>query len=1371
MEEVDLMAKITIGTIPETDFSQYDNYLAYPHLYKSINDDFTTPGLTLSDCLSGYVTSSYNNYPTLQFTYPRDGIHMNEIQQNRYIMTDSSYKLVHQIFKITHVQQELDQVVVDANHIASVLNDSVVPDAIQFPNASAQDVMNQVLNTMVPQRVFTFESNVQKVAAVNIEKGQQAGSILISPDAEGDNPVNSILGLYGGELDFDNFEIHHADHIGRDTNIIIDYGKNLSQFSHDISNENMWTGAVFTATYNPGQAIAKSDWSGWSNWDSDYSSVGTYTAGGSVELFDSPVEGHHAIGTITNGEQLSLGKVVHDGDMTPDGKYQIQTVNSDDWYPVAGGGWVDARWINFDASGSYITNSISGSVTVQGDNPYEESGAGTRVSMSGYAVVAYKAGGSIRIFGSPEIGPDHKQVSNWTVKNGTVVHYDMVERNQKGDLWYRIGPGQWLFGPHLSLKQDGAYQSYTNSGNGVIKSGQYKYHWDSKHKKMVPTTKTITTGSKSKNHRSASYWKRKKKKVKVPAKKGKVIIDKTLVQGGVTYQHTQYGWVKSSSIEYHTNGSVKPKSSSQIINQQVKDHSKVEIYATPDKNNALNWSIPSGLTSGTDDFQITGHQAKGGDGKTYVEVTYKGKTGWLMEDNINSDLSNINAGGDDLDEDSDLNGASANVDQSQKEVTVTVGPLYADGFGIDPNIDKVNAVDLSSNFIHDDQDLSGQQDDGSFVATQADIDQLTNLGKAYIQEHKYGHLEISDTISYQEMSGIDADWTQLSLYDYVFVRFDKYNLAEKEQVNNTVWDIMAHRYNSISIGKIPETWEHLLLQKANDNANESARGATRAANARSSHLFSKINAALSKEGSDRKAAELGIMKDLGLIKQTTDENGKKITRALVSLSDFDKQIRTINNSVTSISDEILNGGTEELRFLDANGNQNFIHPTQIRATNSDGSYLDFNSQGLGFFNKGNNLIRSAITADGQVAAESITAGTINAVTIKSCLIDSALTIGKENGMNIYVGTRNPGSVLNPLHGGNVIWALSNQYQAMFSSGQIATTGNGGMTRIHPHEITIGDDMNQALTQVNFAHHAYYRIKSWVKDWVADYITINGKKRTIWKGSNKGVNMGKLRNLKDQGKTDYTYVPKSDDYGMDDSTSVDSGDVDLSDMIPSVETVQAIKKHQDEMKQAVDNFNNFIKTGPRAPLHFEDDSGNQTMQNPTRIVAQGSDHSFELNSNGLTYTDSSGQTHAAFGVDSSTGQLKGEFYVDQAYIPKLDASHIETETIHSIGTINGSLAVSDGYSQIQVGMSYGGSEFGIYVGNSTYLTDGNFQVSNGIFDNITVYNSASIGNMSFSGVSIERNDGQHVMWSGSQHSNLGAFINAHIKSSAIIGGRV
>ncbi|MCT7870076.1 MAG: phage tail protein, partial [Lactobacillus crispatus] len=58
---------------------------------------------------------------------------------------------------------------------------------------------------------------------------------------------------------------------------------------------------------------------------------------------------------------------------------------------------------------------------------------------------------------------------------------------------------------------------------------------------------------------------------------------------------------------------------------------------------------------------------------------------------------------------------NANVDQSNKEVTVKIGPLYAEGFGVNPNIDSVNTVDISGYFKHDDQDLSGQQSDGSFV--------------------------------------------------------------------------------------------------------------------------------------------------------------------------------------------------------------------------------------------------------------------------------------------------------------------------------------------------------------------------------------------------------------------------------------------------------------------------------------------------------------------------------------------------------------------------------------------------------------------------------------------------------------------------------
>ena len=192
-------------------------------------------------------------------------------------MEDSDAKFLHQLFKITHIQQELDNIVVDTEHICATLNDAVITDPIQLTNASPQDLMNQVLNTMEPQKDFTFDSDVMHQSNVNLEAGKSVGSILTDPDQEGDEATQSLLGLFGGELEFDNFRIHHTLQAGQDSGIVVN-SKNITSLNHDKSTESMFTGAVFVASYTPGQAIAKEDWSGWSSWQSNYNSVGiTYT--------------------------------------------------------------------------------------------------------------------------------------------------------------------------------------------------------------------------------------------------------------------------------------------------------------------------------------------------------------------------------------------------------------------------------------------------------------------------------------------------------------------------------------------------------------------------------------------------------------------------------------------------------------------------------------------------------------------------------------------------------------------------------------------------------------------------------------------------------------------------------------------------------------------------------------------------------------------------------------------------------------------------------------------------------------------------------------------------------------------------------------
>ncbi|MEK3678827.1 phage tail spike protein [Lactobacillus crispatus] len=1082
--------KLTIGTISEVDYQDYSDLMTIPYLYNSLADDLTASGTPLPDVIDCQVNGSKNQYWTLTMTYPRSGLHQKEIQPNKWIMEDCDPKHVHQLFKITHITPELDNVVVEAEHITALLNGSTVADTIQLNGASAQDLGNQILNQMQPQREFAFDSDVNTVSNVNIEGGQQASNLFIDPDQEGDTATQSVLGLFGGEFDFDNWNIHHSSRIGHDSGIKVAYGKNIkSTFSQDKNIQNMFTGAVFIAKYVPGQAIAKSDWTGWATWQSDYDSVGiTYMAGGQVSIYDCPVEGQKVIGTLQNGMKLHLGTIVNDGSFTPDGKYQINTVNSDGWYPISssdGGGWIDSKWINFDTTGAYAINDVSGTITVKSSNPLDSEGKGSRVTVHGSAVVAYKPGGSIHVYYSPEIGPDHYRIPGWTVSNGQVIDYDMIERNSNGDLWYRIGPHQWLYGPHLSLSEEGSYRQYSNSGYGYVKDGAVKYHFTKDHK-MVSTNKTVIKhGSQKKawkwvgkgkhKHKVAngSYWKEKQKKVKVTAKKGMSTIDKTITQGGKTYMHTSHGWVSSGSISYVKDGSVKPHSFDDFLNKQLQDHSKVEIYATPDKNDALNWSIPNG-----ESFQVVnGHEAKSGDGKTYIEVTYHGKTGWLCEDDIDDKNSKINAADADKDNSADTDTSyNANVDQSKKEVIVKVGPLYANGFGVNPNIDSVNTVDISGYFKHDDQDLSGQQSDGSFVATQADIDQATEIGKNYLIEHRYGHMQVQTSLDYQDMSDNDQDFTQLSLYDYVDVSFPDYEITEKAEVTATTWDCLSHQFLNVTLGDLPTSYEHLLVQASEDRTNEKITS-TRQAIARSNSFIGAVHHALTLQGSSQEQAWENLMVQLGDAQYVTDKKtGKQKLELGESVKVFAKHMQEMANNIDSFDNFLKSGGGGMLEPISSDGSTSWNNVMAIRAKNNDGSYMEFDGLGLSFHDIYGNphALFGIDDSSGEVTGNFfvdqahipiLDASHIDTDTIHALgTIQGNLTVTNQY-MTVEVGNVNNTTIGDASKGG--IGISSPNYDSAYSSGSIwiSDHNNGSHTYIGPNSASIGG-RNVVTTSAN-----------------------------------------------------------------------------------------------------------------------------------------------------------------------------------------------------------------------------------------------------------------------------------------------------------------
>lgn len=330
---------------------------------------------------------------------------------------------------------------------------------------------------------------------------------------------------------------------------------------------------------------------------------------------------------------------------------------------------------------------------------------------------------------------------------------------------------------------------------------------------------------------------------------------------------------------------------------------------------------------------------------------------------------------------------------------------------------------------------------------------------------------------------------------------------------------MAHRYTEITIGDLPKTYEHLLLQAADKNATAGLNRARNESRSENQFLFSRINHALSLEGNARKEAIASLAEDLGVIQKSTEKNGKQIDVMLTSQHNFENTLTNVNNNVARLSDDIRNGGTQVLQFTDQNGNPNFTHPTEIRAVNpGEHTYLIFNSQGLGYYGE-HGLIRSAIGSDGMIAAENITAGTLNSVTINAGVIHGSLVTDNGGGLNVWIGTSSPRpDWLSPDNGGYALYANSPNYISMVSSGQI-TVADGTVfnqrTIIRPDSITNVGSVN--TNTVNAYSNMYINGRAvlsaadcdtggWlynkVKSWVADYVTETGKKDhrlIIWKG--------------------------------------------------------------------------------------------------------------------------------------------------------------------------------------------------------------------------------------------------------------------------------
>lgn len=207
-----------------------------PVLFAPNETSFLSNGLgTLSDAISCIVTEERNGEYTMEMVYPVDGNHFSEIQHSSLIEVVPSDGATEQLFRVYKITKPMSgRVTIYAEHISYQLTHIPV-----YP-FTAPNVVSalQGLTTYAAETCpFTFWTDKTTVA-------NYSQVIPESIRARLGGQQGSILDVYGGEYEWDNYTVKLHGHRGANRGVTLRYGKNITDLQQEENIENTYTGVL-----------------------------------------------------------------------------------------------------------------------------------------------------------------------------------------------------------------------------------------------------------------------------------------------------------------------------------------------------------------------------------------------------------------------------------------------------------------------------------------------------------------------------------------------------------------------------------------------------------------------------------------------------------------------------------------------------------------------------------------------------------------------------------------------------------------------------------------------------------------------------------------------------------------------------------------------------------------------------------------------------------------------------------------------------------------------------------------------------------------------------------------------------------------------
>ena len=191
------------------------------NIYLQNENDFNNNGLGfLTDTISASVEESLNGDYFLQFTYKLNG-HLSEYLIEENIIKCKVADGSKQLFRIKRVVKDYTTIEVYAQHIFYDLLNNFLLDTSPT-NLDAQSFGTWILSKTNFATDFTFYSDIVTTASARYVRRNPIECIM--GDIE-----NSMLNLFGGDLERDNFTIKLLAQRGSSNGIKLIFGKNIKE--------------------------------------------------------------------------------------------------------------------------------------------------------------------------------------------------------------------------------------------------------------------------------------------------------------------------------------------------------------------------------------------------------------------------------------------------------------------------------------------------------------------------------------------------------------------------------------------------------------------------------------------------------------------------------------------------------------------------------------------------------------------------------------------------------------------------------------------------------------------------------------------------------------------------------------------------------------------------------------------------------------------------------------------------------------------------------------------------------------------------------------------------------------------------------------